>query len=85
MFNFFNWEFIFSIGKKNFNLALGMGPNIGPVRALEKGLEAQLSPLIETLDQVGMKVSRSTDDGSCIEEVSMEDTKRQCCLIKKHV
>ena len=38
MFIFFNWELIFSIGKKTFNLALGMGPNIGPVRALEKGL-----------------------------------------------
>ena len=36
--NFFNWEFIFSIGKKPFNLALGMGTNIGPVRTLEKGL-----------------------------------------------
>ena len=34
---FFNWEFIFQMGKK-LNLALGMGPNIGPVRALEKGL-----------------------------------------------
>ena len=28
----------FSIEKKTFDLALGMGPNIGPVRALEKGL-----------------------------------------------
>ena len=26
------------MGKKTFNLALGMGPNIRPVRALEKGL-----------------------------------------------
>ena len=42
MLNFFNWEFIFSIGKKPFNLALGIGPNIGPVRALEKGLSLDI-------------------------------------------
>ena len=35
---FFNWEFILSIGEKTINLALGMGPNISPMRALEKGL-----------------------------------------------
>ena len=34
----YNWEKkSFELGK-NFNLALGMGPYFGPVRALEKGL-----------------------------------------------
>ena len=28
----------FELGKKNFNLALGMGPYFGPMRAQEKGL-----------------------------------------------
>ena len=29
---------LFELGKKNLNLALGMGPYFGPMRALEKGL-----------------------------------------------
>ena len=35
---FYDWEKSFWIGKKTFNLALGMGPYFGPMRALEKGL-----------------------------------------------
>ena len=34
----YDWEKSFWIGKKTFNLALGMGPYFGPMRALEKGL-----------------------------------------------
>ena len=34
----YDWEKSFLIGKKNLNLALGMGPYFGPIRALEKGL-----------------------------------------------
>ena len=34
----YDWEKSFWIGKKPFNLALGMGPYFGPMRALEKAL-----------------------------------------------
>ena len=32
----YDWENPFELGKKTFNLALGMGPYFGPVRALKK-------------------------------------------------
>ena len=34
----YDLEKSFRIGKKPFNLALGMGPYFGPMRALEKGM-----------------------------------------------
>ena len=45
---FYDWENPFELGKKTFNLALGMGPYFGPMRALEKGLIL----IIETDDMI---------------------------------
>ena len=54
----YGWEKSFLIGKKNFNLALGMGPYFGPMRALEKGL-ASYHFIQKCLEMLATKIQKA--------------------------